>query len=174
MTATTATPRARQHRDQPPDRCAVHVTAWCLPPDVAARRARSLLRTCLQGCLASEQAVYDLETVAGELAANALRHACGPREMRMVSHDGVPVVFEIASAGGDAGYLAERLHIAAASGGSAAVLAESGRGLGIVIRLTGGQCGVRPARILGTGQAATSVWFAIPPGFFPRSTGDTG
>lgn len=152
----------------------MHVTAWCLPPEVAARRARSLLRSCLRGCLASDEAVNDLETVAGELAANALRHASGPREMRLVSHEGIPVVFEIVNVGGDAGYLAERLRIAAASGDGASELAESGRGLGIVIRLTSGQCGVRPARILSTGQAATSVWFAIPPGFFPRPAAAPG
>lgn len=147
--------------------CAIHVRAWCLPPGSAARRARSLLRSCLQHHLTDSELIDDLEAVVDELAANAWQHACGPCEMRLVWHHGIPVLCEVTDTGDAASELAERLRQAVeASNGTADAdidaLLEGGRGLAIVARLTNGHCGARPAQLLSTGQPGTSVWFAIP------------
>jgi anti-sigma regulatory factor (Ser/Thr protein kinase) len=151
----------------PASGCDIHVRAWCLPPGSAARRARSLLRSCLQHHLTDEELTDDLEAVVDELAANAWQHACGPCEMRLVWHQGVPVLCEVTDAGDAASELAKRLRQAIELTNETAdadinALLEGGRGLGIVARLTNGHCGARPARLLSTGQQGTSVWFAIP------------
>jgi anti-sigma regulatory factor (Ser/Thr protein kinase) len=147
--------------------CDVYVRAWCLPPGSAARRARSLLRACLRRHLTDEELSDDLEAVVDELAANAWQHACGPCEMRVVWHQGVPVLCEITDGGDAASELTKRLHqaddlTADTTDTDIGALLEGGRGLAIVARLTNGHCGARQARLLSTGQPGTSVWFAIP------------
>lgn len=159
----TRAPGGAQARD-----CDLYVRAWCLPPGNAARRARGLLRACLRHHIADEELTYDLEAVVDELAANAWQHACGPCEMRVVWHQGIPVLCEITDAGDSASELTKRLRQAGelTTGGETDIgaLLEGGRGLAIVARLTKGHCGARQARLLGTGQPGTSVWFAIPAG----------
>jgi anti-sigma regulatory factor (Ser/Thr protein kinase) len=147
--------------------CDLYVRAWCLPPGSAARRARSLLRDCLGRHLTDEELTDDLEAVVDELAANAWQHACGPCEMRVVWHQGIPVVCEITDAGDSASELTKRLRQAAdlttdPTEKDIGALLESGRGLAIVARLTNGRCGARQVRLLSTGQPGTSVWFALP------------
>lgn len=147
--------------------CDFYVRAWCLPPASAARRARSLLRDCLRRHLSDEELIHDLEAVVDELAANAWQHACGPCEMRVAWHQGIPVLCEITDAGDSASELTKRLRQAAdlttdPSGTDIGALLEGGRGLAIVARLTNGRCGARQAHLLSTGQQGTSVWFALP------------
>ncbi|MGH3388791.1 MAG: hypothetical protein ACRDOO_07920, partial [Actinomadura sp.] len=78
----------------------VRVTAWCLPPGTAARRARCLLRSQLEGHVSDLAVLDDLDVIVCELATNARRHTDGPCEMRALHHGGVPVVCEIADCGG--------------------------------------------------------------------------
>lgn len=163
-----ATDLAPRQRGAAPVRgCAVYVRAWYLPPGSAARRARSLLRACLRAHLTDGELTDDLEAVVDELAANAWQHACGPCEMRVVWHQGAPVLCEITDAGDAASELAKRLRQAGelttdTTGTDIGALLEGGRGLAIVARLTSGHCGARQARLLSTGQLGTCVWFAIP------------
>jgi anti-sigma regulatory factor (Ser/Thr protein kinase) len=161
---TSLQPRQRDRTQA--NGCDLYVRAWCLPPGSAARRARSLLRACLQCHLTDEDLLNDLEAIVDELAANAWQHACGPCEMRVAWHQGTPVLCEITDAGDAASELTERLRQAGeapeSTGTDIGALLEGGRGLAIVARLTGGRCGARQAHLLSTGQPGTSVWFAIP------------
>ncbi len=166
MNGTAASVEPGQAGTQAQD-CDLHVRAWCLPPGSAARRARSLLRDCLGPHVTDGELTDDLESVVDELAANAWQHACGPCEMRVVCHQGIPVVCEITDAGDSASELTKRLRQAAdlttdPTDGDIGALLEGGRGLSIVARLTNGRCGARQARLLSTGQPGTSVWFALP------------
>lgn len=162
--ATSLQPRQRDRTQA--DGCDLYVRAWCLQPDSAARRARSLLRACLRRHLTDEKLLNDLEAIVDELAANAWQHACGPCEMRVAWHQGTPVLCEITDAGDAASELTKRLRQASeapdCTGTDIGELLEGGRGLAIVARLTGGRCGARQAHLLSTGQPGTSVWFAIP------------
>jgi hypothetical protein len=117
--------------------------------------------------LTDEELTDDLEAVVDELAANAWQHARGPCEMRVVWHQGVPVLCEITDGGDAASELTKRLCQAGelttdTTDTDIGALLEGGRGLAIVARLTNGHCGARQARLLSTGQRGTSVWFAIP------------
>lgn len=160
--AASVEPRQRERRQA--DGCDLYVRAWCLPPRSAARRARSLLRACLRYHLTDEELLDDLEAVVDELAANAWQHACGPCEMRVAWHQGIPVLCDITDAGDAASELTKRLRVAGETPTDTDIdaLLEGGRGLAIVVRLTSGRCGARQTELLSTGQPGTSVWFAIP------------
>lgn len=146
-----------------------HVSAWGLPADTAARRARDLLRAHVEGHIACRDVLDDLELVVCELATNAVIHAMGPCELRIVRQAGVPVACEIADGGGGLDQIARRLRFHGAGLGPetaapAAVesLAEGGRGLGMVSSLTGGRCGAGTAWLYGSGRSGKCVWFAVP------------
>ena len=168
MNDITTNTEASQRDGAPAHGCDLYVRAWCLSPDSAARRARGLLRACLWRHLADEELTDDLEAVVDELAANAWQHACGPCEMRVIWHQGIPVLCEITDAGDSASELTKRLRqageLSTDTGTNIDALLEGGRGLAIVARLTNGRCGARQARLLSTGQPGTSVWFALPAG----------
>jgi hypothetical protein len=108
----------------------------------------------------------DLEAVVDELAASAWQHARGPCEMRVVWHQGVPVLCETTDAADSASELTKRLRQAAdltsdPCEADISALLEGGPGLAIVARLTNGRCGARQGQFLSTGQPGTSVWFAL-------------
>lgn len=153
--------------------CGFTVTAWCLSPQTAARRARQLLRAHLAGHISDQSVLDDVEIMVCELATNASVHAGGPCEMRILHHGDVPVVCEIADTGGGLDVIAEhfRRHTGTTDAedviedvveGAADVdvLQVGGRGLGIVALLSGGRCGVHTTRLYGTGQVGKCVWFA--------------
>jgi anti-sigma regulatory factor (Ser/Thr protein kinase) len=150
-----------------PGECQIHVTAWCLSGETAARRARALLRSQVAGHLTDEAVLSNLDLMVCELATNAHRHAEGPCEMRILHHGGVPVVCEIADAGGGLDGIAQHLRRYSAPVEVEAIvnidtLQIGGRGLSIVAQLSGGRCGTRTTRLCGTGQPGKSVWFALP------------
>lgn len=144
------------------------VSAWALPPDSAARRARHLLRSQLARPVGDRAVLDDLELMVCELGTNAATYADGPHELRILQHAGVAVVCEIADAGGGldeiAGHLRRHLGTPSAHEGPFDIdaLELGGRGLGVVARLSGGRCGVRTTRLCANGRLGKSVWFAIP------------
>jgi anti-sigma regulatory factor (Ser/Thr protein kinase) len=146
--------------DQPVVGCHISVTAWCLPSATAARRARSLLWSKLSGHVMDPAVLDDLEVIVCELATNSYRHTDGPCELRVLHHAGIPVVCEIADTGNNLDEVILHLQHSA----DVDALADGGRGLRIVARLSGGRCGARSTRLCGTGQPGKSVGFAIPAG----------
>lgn len=155
------------------------VTAWPLARDGGTACSRRLLRQRL-ACHLDASTVDDLETVVSELATNALCHTDGPCELRIVTRADVPVLCEVADVGNQVELIAERLAAATGTGpepravnGSAhagadadadldvAALPERGLGLGIVVALTGGRCGVHRTRLHCSGLDGKSVWFEL-------------
>ncbi|MFI6451558.1 ATP-binding protein [Streptosporangium amethystogenes] len=150
-----------------PDDGRIHIKAWCLSGSASARKARALLRSRIAGHLTDEAVLGDLDLMICELTANAHRHAEGPREMRILYHEGIPVIYEIADAGGDLDLIVQRLRLHSGQAEIGTIddidaLQIGGRGLGIVARLSGGRCGAYTTRLCGTGQPGKSVWFALP------------
>jgi anti-sigma regulatory factor (Ser/Thr protein kinase) len=153
--------------DAIPAKCGLTVTAWTLPAETAARRARSLLRAQVTPHIKDQAVLDDLDLMVSELGANAAIHADGPYELRIVRHLGVPVICEIADTGGGLDKIAENLrrHTGMAKTErdmDIDALLIGGRGLGVVAQLSAGRCGVRTTRLCRTGQQGKSVWFAIP------------
>lgn len=153
-------------KDAPVD-CRLTVTAWALPPETAVRRARSLLRSQLTDRITDQSVFDDLEIMVSELATNAVVHADGPYEMRILQHAGVPVACEIVDTGRGLDEIAEHLGRHADPDDPAPpldldALQPSGRGLGVVAHLSGGRCGAHTTRLHSTGRPGKGVWFNIP------------
>ena len=145
--------------------CSLRMVAWCLPPAMAPRRARTLLRTVLAPCVWDEGRIGQAELVASELATNALRHASRPYEMRVWRHGRLPVLCEIADSSPDLNGIPGHLRCPQSTGAGIEanlLLAERGRGLGIVAEMTSGLCGAYTTTLLGTGGRGKSVWFVLP------------
>ncbi|WP_440105886.1 ATP-binding protein [Streptosporangium sp. H16] len=66
------------------------MTAWCLPPGNAARRARELFRDRLAKLPLDPDVLDDLEIVVSELVTNATRYAPGPYELRLLHDQACP------------------------------------------------------------------------------------
>ncbi|WP_378325581.1 ATP-binding protein [Actinomadura fibrosa] len=143
---------------------------YALPEEQAPRLARKILRGTLVNAVVGESDVDDAELVVGELAANAISHSAGPYELRFVTIDGHPAWCEVVDGGRDlAGIpqILESLHRNAMPEEQAHqddLQQESGRGLAIVHRLTGGRCRAYPTVISATGQPGKAVAFALPSG----------
>lgn len=146
-------------RAQPADRW---TAVWCLFPDRAARRAREVLRDRLSGLPLPPDTAAELEVVIGELVANAVCHSRGPYELRITHHRERPVRVEVVDAGTEAELIARLLRDRPAVPDRVEELRVGGQGLLIVAALTGGRCGARRVRLLGTGQPGTGVWFDLP------------
>ncbi|SDI11887.1 Histidine kinase-like ATPase domain-containing protein [Sinosporangium album] len=157
--APPAAPSAFAVRQSAPGR-PYRVSAWCLLPRDAPRRARRLLRSRLIGL--SPAVVDDLELVLSELASNAVTHAPGPYELRILYEDGLPIRVEVADSGNSARTVDRLLHRPGDAFAAVDTLADGGRGLRIVAACTGGWCGARQVRLYGTGRLGTGVWFSLP------------
>ncbi|MEZ0076276.1 ATP-binding protein [Planotetraspora sp. GP83] len=138
------------------------LAAWCLHRDSAVHRARALLRCELTALRIADELIGDVELVVAELASNAVRHARGPYELRVLYDRGVPVEAEVADAGTGADLVDELLDRPLVIPDSIEDLELGGRGLRLVAALTGGRCGGRQVRLCGTGRAGTGVWFGLP------------
>jgi anti-sigma regulatory factor (Ser/Thr protein kinase) len=138
------------------------VTAWALSPNIAARRARSLLRSQVIDNIIDQSVLDDLGLMVSELATNAAVHANGPYEMRLLRHAGVPMVCEIADTGGGLDVIAGHLRREPEQILNIDTLQMGGRGLAVVANLSGGRCGAHTTRLCSTGQPGKSVWFAVP------------
>ncbi|GAA4221201.1 anti-sigma regulatory factor (Ser/Thr protein kinase) [Streptosporangium album] len=138
------------------------ITAWCLPPTGAARRARELLRHQLSGPPLTADVLDELEIVVSELATNATRYAPGPYELRLLRDHGLPVRAEVVDAGAGATLIEYLLNRPLPVPDRIDDFEVGGRGLHIVTELTHGRCGAQRTRLCGTGQLATGVWFELP------------
>ncbi|MFI6451280.1 ATP-binding protein [Streptosporangium amethystogenes] len=138
------------------------VTAWCLPPGNAARRARKLLHDLLSRPPFAPDDVADLEVVVTELATNAGSYAPGPYELRVLHDRDLPIRAEVADAGGGVPLIERLLRRPFTLPGNVDELSLGGRGLRIVEEFTSGRCGARWTRLCGTGQIGTGVWFDLP------------
>lgn len=138
------------------------VTAWCLPPGNAARRARKLLRDLLSLPPFAADVVAELEVVVTELATNAAGYAPGPYELRVLHDRDLPIRAEVADAGGGVPLIERLLRRPFTVPDHLEELALGGRGLRIVDEFTAGRCGARWTRLCGTGQIGTGVWFDLP------------
>jgi len=138
------------------------MTAWCLPPGNAARRARELFRDQLAKLLADPDVLDDLEIVVSELATNATRYAPAPYELRLLHDHGLPVRAEVVDAGAGITLIDHLLRRPPAVPEHLDDLELGGRGLRIVTELTHGRCGTQWTRLCGTGQLGTAVWFDLP------------
>ncbi|MER5646813.1 ATP-binding protein [Streptosporangium sp. NPDC002524] len=146
------------------------MTAWCLPPGSAARRARELLREQLCKPPLTAGMLAELEVVVSELATNATRHAPGPYELRLLHDHGLPVRAEVVDAGAGAALIEHLLDRPLPVPERVDDLELGGRGLRIVAELTHGRCGAHWTRLCGTGRLGTGVWFDLPAGHdFPIS-----
>jgi anti-sigma regulatory factor (Ser/Thr protein kinase) len=146
---------------------------WRLPLDSAERRARVVLREVLAEAELPDDDIADMELVAAELAANGVRHARPPYELRVL-YAGAgrrPVWCEIVDAEPELGRVAECLRESGAQVSPGEVedldalianLSLSGRGLTLVRGLTAGRCAAYPTTtctVAGTGKA---IGFALP------------
>jgi anti-sigma regulatory factor (Ser/Thr protein kinase) len=148
-----------------------------LPAGRAARRARAIVRDVLRNADVGEADVTDVELAVGELAANADIHACGPYELRIVVAGEHPVWCEVVDGDQDLAGIPEifaKLHQGAMPGDclrAGEAPQESGHGLAIVYRVSGGRCGAFPTVTCATGQPGKAVAFALP-GLSDRSRSD--
>ncbi|MFG2091830.1 ATP-binding protein [Spirillospora sp. NPDC048824] len=137
-----------------------------LPDERTARHARAAVREVLRNVGADESDVDDAELAVGELAANAVSYASGPYEIRFVIVAGRPAWCEVVDGDDDLfgiPEIFEKLHRTEASD---CVLEEapqdSGHGLAIVHRLSGGRCKAYPTIVSSTGRPGKAVAFALP------------
>lgn len=137
-----------------------------LPDERTARHARAMVRQVLRTVGAEESDVDDAELAVGELGANAVSYASGPYEIRFVIVAGRPTWCEVVDGGTDLvgiSEILERLHHGDASQCvSQEAPQDSGHGLAIVHRLSGGRCKVYPTVMSSTGRPGKAVAFALP------------
>lgn len=144
----------------------LRLEAHGLPDERTARHARAAVREVLQNVGADEGDVDDAELAVGELAANAVSYAGGPYEIRFVIIAGRAAWCEVVD--GDAGLfdipeIFEKLHRTETSDCVPdEVPQESGHGLAIVHRISGGRCKAYPTVVSSTGRPGKAVAFALP------------
>ncbi|GAA2873861.1 hypothetical protein GCM10010517_34450 [Streptosporangium fragile] len=134
-----------------------------LRPGSAARRARAVVRETLRRAGLDDGDIADAELVVAELAANAEKHARPPYELRIFSLDGVPTWCEVVD--GDPDFHEVRIIFAllrSVAEIGLPLLAENGRGLLLVHRLSRGHCHVCPTTVFTTGAPGKAVTFALP------------
>lgn len=153
----------RNFTREPP---AAELNVWPLPDRPATvARARDLVRGACTALGFDAETTGDAVVMVSELATNAIRHARPPYELRL-HRGGRILTCEFADASpilpriprGDRAHLTLDDIDAAGSG-----RLETGRGLFIVSRLSGGRCGAWPV-LLHPGGAPVrgkSVWFAL-------------
>jgi anti-sigma regulatory factor (Ser/Thr protein kinase) len=144
----------------------LRLEAHGLPDERTARHARAAVREVLRNVGADEGDVDDAELAVGELAANAVSYAGGPYEIRFVIIAGRPAWCEVVD--GDAGLFGipeifEKLRRTETSDCVPdEVPQESGHGLAIVHRISGGRCKAYPTVVSSTGRPGKAVAFALP------------
>ena len=140
----------------------------CWPLDAADPATVVRARTLLHGALAvlglGAETIGDTQLGVAELVGNAVQHAQPPLELRLRVHAGLAVIGVVDGSPTMPTWPAgtEAPNIAPSYGDLdqlIAELAEHGRGLGLVQRLSGDRCGAEPTR---TRQATPGkrVWFA--------------
>jgi len=132
-------------------------------PEYLARRTATAV---LAGLGVGPERRGEVELAVAELAANAGRHAPGPRELRVrVSRDAVTLA--VADGGGDYAAIA-RMLADPDPGAGVPWFEEHGRGLRIVAALFPGACGAAPVAAVrgggGSGGPAKEVWISLPLG----------
>ena len=149
------------------------VRVWRLPPGRAEHRARVIVRDLLCRAGVPPERVADSELVAAELAANGVRHAEPPYELRVLfaGTERRPVWCELADADPFFGRVPELLREPSAAsepdddGDLDAVIAAlslGGRGLALVRGLTGGHCAVYSTSTCSRPGLGKAVGFALP------------
>lgn len=147
------------------------VSVWRLARGRAERRARAVLRELLGGAGVGAEAVADMELVVAELAANGVRHARPPYELRVLfaGADRRPVWCELADADPRLGRVPDLLRAPPAPGEPGedldaviASLRPGGRGLSLVRALTAGHCTVYNTPTWSGAGLGKAVGFALP------------
>ncbi|MFC5750672.1 ATP-binding protein [Actinomadura rugatobispora] len=147
------------------------VRVWRLPSGRAEHRARVIVRDLLCRAGVAPERVADSELVAAELAANGVRHAEPPYELRVLfaGTDRRPVWCELADADPFFGRVPELLREPSVTpepdGDLDAVIAAlslGGRGLSLVSGLTGGHCAIYSTRTCSRPGLGKAVGFALP------------
>jgi hypothetical protein len=127
----------------------------CLYGERPERRARQLVAEVMAREVAAD--IADVQLAVSELVSNALQHAPGPHELRMVFKRAI-VKVAVLDGGTDHTELAEKLRGAAARQSASD---ESGRGLQIVTGLFPGAWGTGPAMTCTGHTPAKEVWIEV-------------
>ncbi|MEU8265810.1 ATP-binding protein [Sphaerisporangium sp. NPDC049002] len=154
-----------EHVDQEPsaDNRDIRVLVRILPHGSAARRARTLIREVLHHAGLTQDAVTDAEIIAGELAANAERHARQPYELRVFHLDGVPTWCEIVDGDPDPEKIQDAFQrLSTLPEPDLSLLAENGRGLQMTYELSQGHCKAYRTTTTTTKAPGKAVAFALP------------
>ncbi|MCW2879350.1 MAG: hypothetical protein JWQ95_3450 [Sphaerisporangium sp.] len=129
----------------------------------ASRRARAAVREALSRAGVTADGIGDTEIIVAELAANAEKHACGPYELRIHCLSGIPMWCEMVDGGHELGEIPAMLaYLHTAEEIDLRPFAESGRGLFLAHRLSGGRCYAYPTTMSVGGTAGKAVAFALP------------
>ncbi|WP_329521794.1 ATP-binding protein [Spirillospora sp. NBC_01491] len=147
---------------------------WRLPRRRTEHRARSILRDVLARAGVPDARSAELELVAAELAANGVRHARPPYELRVLFAGSTrhPVWCELADSAPSLGRVPELLGAPSGPGPGGdrdaliATLALGGRGLALVHGLTAGRCAAYPTITCTAPGLGKAVGFSLlePPG----------
>ncbi|MEO3861648.1 ATP-binding protein [Acrocarpospora sp. B8E8] len=147
---------------------AASIATWPLAEGSrAVMRSRDLMRGVLTGLGLGNDAIDDGVVMVSELVTNALRHACGPFELRLYRSPPV-VVCEVVDGSETLpaipGPGAVHLTLDQIDAIPDPLLLESGRGLDVVHRLSRGWCGAYPTKISTTNRVTggKAVAFALP------------
>ncbi|MFI6452814.1 ATP-binding protein [Streptosporangium amethystogenes] len=134
-----------------------------LPPGSASRRARAVIREVLQDAGLPGDDIDSAELIVAELAANAEKHARPPYELRIYHLDGVPTWCEIVDGDPDPHEIVIILGLLnSVREIGLPLLAENGRGLLLVHRLSHGHCHVHATTTYTTATPGKAVAFALP------------
>ncbi|WP_214408966.1 ATP-binding protein [Sphaerisporangium fuscum] len=143
----------------------------------ASRAARAAVRRALLEAGVAADGIGDAEIIVAELAANSEKHACGPYELRIHFLSGIPMWCEMVDGGtrlAEIHAILADLHTAAEpepSGPRApdeideidlTPFAESGRGLLLAHRLSGGHCYAYPTTMFVGRTPGKAVAFSLP------------
>ncbi|GAA2438441.1 hypothetical protein GCM10010191_62020 [Actinomadura vinacea] len=151
--------------------CPWSVGVWRLPAGRAEQRARVIIRELLGRAGVSPERVADSELVAAELAANGVRHAAPPYELRVLfaGTERRPVWCELADADPCLGRVPELLREPSVDlepdedlDAVIAALSLGGRGLSLVRDLTGGHCAIYTTTACSKPGLGKAVGLALP------------
>ncbi|MDF5759167.1 ATP-binding protein [Spongiactinospora sp. TRM90649] len=139
----------------------IDVIVQALLAGTAVREARRVVRAALETEGLGEDAIFDAEVAVAELAANAVRHARPPYEVRVFTVAGIPAWCECVDGEPASGRVEAALALAGTGHGRGS-LAEHGRGLALVHGLSEGYCRAYTTALSGTGAPGKAVAFALP------------
>lgn len=154
-------PSAVERRARCQDTFRVMVTP--LRAGSASRGARSAVREALRAVRVDTDEIGDAEIIVAELAANSEKHAPGPYELRIHCLSGVPMWCELVDGGQDLGEIPGILAgLCSGDDIDPTLFDESGRGLLLAHRLSGGHCHAYPTTMSTGGATGKAVAFALP------------